>query len=120
MVWQDDGDVFTVRSCYLKIVELRRTVLYLGCIHKNWSKVWLEEIPSKINFFVWVSARGRTLTTEQLKRRGFSLAGRCPFCQCEEEDIEHLFYRCSFTALMWDFSYGTATVAGVALTPFRI
>ena len=31
---------------------------------------------------------------DQLKRRGFSLANRCPLCRKDEENIEHLLLHC--------------------------
>ena len=34
------------------------------------------------------------LTLDQLKRRGFSLANRCPLCGMNEENIEHLLIHC--------------------------
>lgn len=97
LVWRDDDNTFTVKSYYWRIMDLIVLVFDLGRVLRNWKKVWL------LICFVWVLARGRMLTTEQLKHRGFSLASECPFCQSAEEDMEHLFYRCSFATIIWDF-----------------
>ena len=37
-------------------------------------------VPTKVGFFVWEVWWGKILTMDQLKKRGFSLASRCPFC----------------------------------------
>ena len=34
------------------------------------------------------------LTKNQLKRRGYHLASRCPFCRKNEEELEHLLVHC--------------------------
>ena len=34
------------------------------------------------------------ITTDQLKRRGFSLANRCRLCGMDDENIEHLLIHC--------------------------
>ena len=50
---------------------------------------------SKMGFFAWEAWwGGRVLTMDQLKKRGFSLANRCPLCRKVEEYIEHLLLHC--------------------------
>lgn len=46
---------------------------------------------------------GRTLTTDNLKRRGLALAGRCSFCHQNDEDIYHCFLDCSFSSQVWNY-----------------
>ena len=38
---------------------------------------------------------------DQLKKRGFSLAKRCPFCGQAEEVLEHLFIHCPKICGLW-------------------
>ena len=55
---------------------------------------WNKWVPSKMGFFAWEAWWGRVLTMDQLKRRSFFLANRCPLCRKDEENIEHLFLYC--------------------------
>ena len=41
------------------------------------------------------------LTTKQLKKKGHSLASRCPPCKKAEEDLEHLLIHCPIVWGMW-------------------
>ena len=42
-----------------------------------------------------------SLTLDQLKKRGFSLASRCPFCGKVEEVMEHIFIHCPMIWHLW-------------------
>ena len=41
------------------------------------------------------------LTMNQLKRRGFPLASRCPLCGGSKEDLHHLLIHCSKVWELW-------------------
>lgn len=64
----------------------------LGVSHRGWERVCQKKVPSKVQFFLWILARKKTLTMENLKNMGFKLASHCPFHMSEEENIEHLFF----------------------------
>ena len=34
------------------------------------------------------------LSGEKLKKRGFHLASKCPFCRRKEEELEHILIQC--------------------------
>lgn len=38
-----------------------------------------------------------------MKRRGYSMAERCPLCNKEGENISHLFFRCEFAQVIWRY-----------------
>ena len=61
--------------------------------------IWNPIAPTKVGFFVWEVWWGKILTMDQLKKRGFSLASRCPFCEQTEEVLKHLFIHCH---KIWD------------------
>ena len=61
--------------------------------------IWNPITPTKVGFFVWEVWWGKILTMDQLKKRDFSLANRCPFCGQTEEVLEHLFIHCP---QIWD------------------
>ena len=54
-----------------------------------WKLVWNSIVSPKISFFAWEVWWGKILTMEQLKKRGFQLASRCPLCGNAEKDLNH-------------------------------
>ena len=58
-------------------------------------------VPTKICFFAWEVWWGKVLTSDQLKKRGFSLASCCPFCGKAEEVMEHIFIHCPMLWRLW-------------------
>ena len=42
--------------------------------------LWNSYVPSKFGFFSWEAWWGKVLTSSHLKKRGYHLASRCPFC----------------------------------------
>lgn len=63
----------------------------------------MGEVPSKINFFVfvWAVLRGRTLTTDNLRKGRKTFISRRVMCQRQEETIQHLFLDCPITQGNW-------------------
>ena len=60
-----------------------------------WKLIWNSLVPLKVSFlFVWEVRWGKFLTTENLKKRGFQLASRCPLCSEAEENLNHLLLHC--------------------------
>ena len=55
----------------------------------------------KLVFFAWEVGWGKVLTLDQLKKRGFSLASRCPFCGKTEEVMKHIFIHCLMIWRLW-------------------
>ena len=74
---------YSVKSCF-DLLEGRRQ--HQVPIKMMWNPI----VPTKVRFFVWEVWWGKVLTMNQLKKRGLSLASRCPLCKEVEEAIEHL------------------------------
>ena len=62
---------------------------------------WNPVVPSKVVLFAWEVWWGKILTINQLKKRGYSMASRCPFCGEVEEAFEHLLIHCPKIWCMW-------------------
>ena len=56
--------------------------------------LWNPHVPSLIGFFAWEAWWDKVLTFSQLKKRGFHLASKCPFCGKKEEEQEHILIHC--------------------------
>ena len=88
-----DG-MFLVKSCYDLLEGGRQQLVSVKMI-------WNPIAPKKVGFFVWEVWWGKILTMDQLKKRGFSLASRCPFCGQTDKVLEHLFIHCPKIWKLW-------------------
>lgn len=102
---RDDSDRFTVKVCYENILSFRLNFFSNGIMNFNWDLVWLKEVPSEVNFHVWLVVRNRVLALENLQKRGIRMAGKCVLCEEDSEDTDHLFGSCSFVASIWNYFY---------------
>jgi ribonuclease HI len=68
-----------------------------------WNKIWHPALWPKISTFLWLLAHNRTLTWDNLRKRGFSGPSCCVLCLQEEETKEHLFNACTYSQQIWDF-----------------
>ena len=88
------GGSFTVKSSY--------NLLEGGSHQLVPSKLlWNPCVPTKISFFAWEVWWGKILTMNQLKKRGFTLASRCPFCGEKEKVMEHIIIHCPKIWEVW-------------------
>eukprot|EP00253_Pinus_taeda_P029995 PITA_29995 len=60
------------------------------------SKVWDSLLWPKIKSFLWLLMRNKTLTWDNLCKKGFWGPSRCPMCFVEEETMNHLFNACEW------------------------
>eukprot|EP00253_Pinus_taeda_P014528 PITA_14528 len=67
------------------------------------NKVWDNLFWPKIKTFLWLLMRNRTLTWDNLRKKGFSGPSRCPMCLAEEETINHLFNSCEWANQLWNW-----------------
>ncbi|KAK3184984.1 hypothetical protein Dsin_032270 [Dipteronia sinensis] len=65
----------------------------------DYNLIWIGICPTKIEMFLWQLLRGRVMVRQVLQNFGYGLAPhiRCPFCNVEEESIDHLFLICSWS-----------------------
>ncbi|GJU62965.1 RNA-directed DNA polymerase, eukaryota [Tanacetum coccineum] len=57
---------------------------------------WIKYVPIKLNVFAWKVHLNRLPTRVNLQHRGVLVSDpSCPICHSEDEDLAHLFFRCS-------------------------
>eukprot|EP00253_Pinus_taeda_P029800 PITA_29800 len=64
-------------------------------------KVWDSFQWPKIRTFLWLLMQKKTLTWENLLRKGFRGPSRCPMFLKEEETMNHLFNSCEWASQLW-------------------
>ena len=67
----------------------------------KWAKVWCKDGFPKINVFFWIFFHRKSLTAENLRKRGIEGTTYCILYKEFEETLEHLFLECKFTQKVW-------------------
>ena len=67
-----------------------------------WKGVWKPKIPKCMAFFLWTTAHGWTLTSDNLMLKGRPLSNRCCMCYNDGESVDHLLH-CPVTHSLWTF-----------------
>nr|CAN72177.1 hypothetical protein VITISV_012537 [Vitis vinifera] len=112
MVWKETKDgIFSVKSCF-------NSLDHSSAVPFPWRIIWSSFVPSKVGFFAWEASWGKVLTQDQLKRRGWKLANRCPLCCDEEETINHILIHCPKAKVLWDLLFSLFGVNWVI--PFSV
>ncbi|CAN1796077.1 hypothetical protein LINPERHAP1_LOCUS20803 [Linum perenne] len=62
---------------------------------------WKPVVPSKIACLSWKIYFKKVATSDNLQKKGFSLANRCVLCNSNTESVDHLFINCEFSYKVW-------------------
>ena len=54
-----------------------------------------------IGFILWLTAHQRLATTDRLLKWNINCNPICSLCKVKYESIEHLFFQCSYAAIIW-------------------
>ena len=79
--------------------------LKTGSHQRIWVNIWDSDNIPKINAFFWILGHGKTLTADNLRKRGLEGLLRCILCKEFEESLEHLFLECKFSREVWHQAY---------------
>lgn len=66
LLWYDGSNIFTVKSCYNKVLEVRLRFYNEGMVHYNWSRLCLKSVPLQVDFLVWLLICDKVLTQSNL------------------------------------------------------
>lgn len=95
LVWRDVKDYpFSTNRAWKSIREKNGNV-------KWYNLVWKAPIIPRCSFTSWVVARDRLPTKGRMKNQGIVDDAMCIFCEREEENIDHLFFKCEYSNLVW-------------------
>ncbi|XP_026436585.1 uncharacterized protein LOC113334574 [Papaver somniferum] len=71
-----------------------------------YKKIWNPAVLPSTSANVWKIARNVCATEENLRKRGFQIASRCYICHDEEDNIEHILWKCDFSTSLWNWLSG--------------
>ena len=63
--------------------------------------VWKQRLPYKVSIFAWTFARQRVLTRVRHRYLVSVGSAMCMLCGEQEEDCEHLFFKCPIATRVW-------------------
>jgi hypothetical protein len=103
--WRPDQiGVYSVNSAYKSLLSLGVVQNLDGNLVIYLERLWGNNIPSKASIFGWRLLVVRLSMHMTLVRKCILvnlLNFCCPFCFRKEEDIDHLFFNCCITTLVW-------------------
>ncbi|XP_057770874.1 uncharacterized protein LOC130990667 [Salvia miltiorrhiza] len=97
--------VFTTKSVYSLIKDLRTAGRILEANAMRSAKAWKISAPQKAKVTMWRSFRNRLPTCDNLKKRRIPLEeaeSMCNACCYREETVQHLFLLCPKTEMIWN------------------
>ena len=87
LIWRfSSNGVYNSQSLY-------RIINFRGVIPVHVSAVWSLKIPPRVHFFLWLLAKNKVLTRDNLSLRRKVEDESCLFCN-EKESVFHLFFDC--------------------------
>ncbi|CAN0858061.1 hypothetical protein LINGRAHAP2_LOCUS7055, partial [Linum grandiflorum] len=63
--------------------------------------VWPKIFPPKVQVFCWKVFHKRIATTDNLQKRGISMANWCVLCGNNSKSVNHIMLKCTFTTSIW-------------------
>lgn len=63
--------------------------------------IWRAPTIPRCSFTSWVIAKGKLPTSIGIRSKGYSTVSRCILCLNGEEDLDHLYFNCNVSGLIW-------------------
>lgn len=109
LMWGMEGNgLFSVKSAYNLAYSLRRQPACTAeTSHSErerrrvWRTVWQLPVKPKLKHFLWKCLHNWLAMGSVMKRRGLRIDETCKRCGLGEETIEHLFFQCHESSLIW-------------------
>ncbi|KAA3480300.1 LINE-1 reverse transcriptase like [Gossypium australe] len=98
LIWvHDNKGEFSVKKLSKLLIEGVEDISF------DFDKIWKLKVPPRVRSFIWMISIDRIRTKDFLSRRGleFSNLESCPWCNNEQEKVEHFFFRCKFIKGFW-------------------
>jgi hypothetical protein len=70
-------------------------------LFKPCDRIWKTWAPPKCRIFLWLGSHKCCWTADRIERCGLPRPEKCPLCDQEDEDIDHLLVSCVFARQFW-------------------
>ena len=89
---------FRIKEAYNQLQNLTNNQ-----VDKKWKRLWNRQHWPKIKLFLWLLTHRKTLTWDNLQRKGFQGPSVCCLCMRDNESINHLLNTFHFTSNIWSW-----------------
>jgi hypothetical protein len=62
-----------------------------------WHIIWKSNLWPKVSTFLWLLEQNRSLSWDNLRKKGFIGPSTCPLCMQQEESLDNLMNQCPFS-----------------------
>jgi hypothetical protein len=94
----DASGIISVKNLYLALEKQLNLASDFSWIFQLWN--W--KLPLKLKLFIWLAGKGKILTWDSLRRRGWEGPGLCSLCRLAQEDVPHILIHCEFSMEVWN------------------
>ncbi|KAM7256893.1 hypothetical protein ACFE04_012634 [Oxalis oulophora] len=79
--------------------------------HVCWNKlIWGQNRNPRYNFVAWLALQGKLTTKTRLYKWGICPDNKCVLCKSRDETVEHLFFSCKFSMVVWKGIMGNVQI----------
>lgn len=72
-----------------------------GAISSKLPFLWNLKILLRVKLFLWLAARNKILTADNLLKRGWQGLTICILCKAVGESLQHIMLKCSYSISVW-------------------
>jgi ribonuclease HI len=94
----DASGIISVKNIYIALINQQ----VLNSDFSWFFQLWNWKLPLKYKLFIWLAGKGKILTWDSLRRRGWEGPRIFPLCRHAQEDIHHLLIHCEFSMYVWN------------------
>lgn len=109
-IWRDGSQNYSPRVVFKQYERVRIDEEQTTCTDFPVKSIWIPIVPSKVCFVIGALIRGRSLSSDNLRKRGRAMPLKCIMCDREEEISQHLFISCVTSTRIWNWilsAFGT-------------
>lgn len=93
--WSHNNACFSIKDAYKLLIRTHIS-------EEDWDLIWKNKVPGRIKILLWKVAKNILPTKALIFSRTRKGDGRCMTCNSSDEDISHIFWKCSEVQDIWN------------------